>query len=437
MSAGLVVQTREFDLADDLLAYADPVDPRAWLRRGDGIVAVGSETARVVRVAAGSEPRTAALSHAWDGIRSSARIDDAVRLPGTGLVAFAALVFDEGSTADSVLIVPRTVIGRHGGRTWITRILDAGDAVNGNPDDSDRSTDGLDADAAPGPTALGPHWAGTLGPGAQSAQGYQASVRRALAAIADARYGKVVLARDLVGTVPAGSDLRRLVRALSTEYPDTWAFAVDGLIGASPETLVTAQDGVVTARVLAGTTARGADAVTDARAAASLADSPKDNDEHAFAVRSVVASLAPHTTALDAEGGPFILELPNLFHLATDVRARLSDGASALDLAAALHPTAAVAGTPTDAAIAAIRELEPFDRGRYAGPVGWIDAHGNGEWAIALRCAQFDVSGSGSDLGAPIPLTAYAGAGIVAGSDPEAELLETRVKFRPIVDALA
>ncbi|MDR2322137.1 chorismate-binding protein [Microbacterium sp. NPDC089698] len=428
MSAGLVVQTREFDLADDLLAYADPTDPRAWLRRGDGIVAVGSETAAVVRIAAGTEPRTTALGRAWDRIRSSARVDDAVRLPGTGLVAFAALVFDEASSADSVLIVPRTVIGRHGGRTWITRILDA------PPADGDLA-DGDLVGAAPAPTALGPHWAGTLGPGAQTAQGYQASVRQALAAIADARYGKVVLARDLVGTVPAGSDLRRLVRALSTEYPDTWAFAVDGLIGASPETLVTAQDGVVTARVLAGTTARGADAVTDARAAASLADSPKDNDEHAFAVRSVVASLAPHTTALDAEGGPFILELPNLFHLATDVRAHLSDGASALDLAAALHPTAAVAGTPTDAAIAAIRELEPFDRGRYAGPVGWIDADGNGEWAIALRCAQFDVTGSGS--GDPIPLTAYAGAGIVAGSDPEAELLETRVKFRPIVDALA
>ncbi|KJL34394.1 isochorismate synthase [Microbacterium azadirachtae] len=428
MSAGLVVQTREFDLADDLLAYADPADPRAWLRRGDGIVAVGSETAAVVRISSGADPRTAALSRAWDGIRSSARIDDAVRLPGTGLVAFAALVFDEASAADSVLIVPRTVIGRHGGRTWITRIVDAGDA-------DDAPADHGFVDGVPAPTALGPHWAGTLGPGAQTAQGYQASVREALAAIADARYGKVVLARDLVGTVPAGSDLRRLVRALSTEYPDTWAFAVDGLIGASPETLVTAQDGVVTARVLAGTAARGADAVTDARAAASLADSPKDNDEHAFAVRSVVASLAPHTTALDAEGGPFILELPNLFHLATDVRARLSDGASALDLAAALHPTAAVAGTPTDAAIAAIRELEPFDRGRYAGPVGWIDGHGNGEWAIALRCAQFDVTGTGS--GQPIPLTAYAGAGIVAGSDPEAELLETRVKFRPIVDALA
>ncbi len=417
MSAGLVVETREIDPATDLLAYADPSDPRAWLRRGDGIVAAGSGTARVVRVAAGDEPRAAALSRAWEQICASASIDDPLHQPGTGLVAFAALVFDEASTADSVLIVPRTIVGSHGGRAWITRIAEA-DGTGG---------------AEPGPTAFGPHWAGTLGPGALTAPGYQASVRRALSAIAEGRYDKVVLARDLMGSVPAGSDLRRLVRALSTGYPDTWAFAVDGLIGASPETLVTVQDGAVSARVLAGTTARGADAVTDARAAAALADSPKDNDEHAFAVRSVVASLVPHTTALDAEGGPFILELPNLFHLATDVRAELSDGASALDLAAALHPTAAVAGTPTDVAIAAIRDLEPFDRGRYAGPVGWIDARGNGEWAIALRCAQFGDGGSGS----PIPLTAYAGAGIVAGSDPEAELLETRVKFRPIVDALA
>ncbi|WP_295014799.1 isochorismate synthase MenF [uncultured Microbacterium sp.] len=417
MSSGLVVQTREIVADDDLLAYADPADPLVWMRRGDGIVAAGSEAALVIRVPAGPEPRAVVLAREWERIRTAARVDDPVGAPGSGLVAFAALVFDERSAADSVLVVPRVVRGRHNGRAWITRISDS--SATGEP---------------PDPTPLGPQWAGTLGPGAQTAEGYQQSVRRALHGIAEGRFGKVVLARDLAGSAPRGADLRRLVRALSTEYPDTWAFAVDGLIGASPETLVTVHGGTVTARVLAGTTPRGADAVTDARAAASLADSPKDNDEHAFAVRSLVASLSPHTASLVADGGPFILELPNLFHLATDVRAELADGASALDLAAALHPTAAVAGTPTDVAIAVIRELEPFDRGRYAGPVGWIDAEGNGEWAIALRCAQFDTTVAS---GSPIPLTAYAGAGIVAGSDPEAELLETRVKFRPIVDALA
>ena len=222
-------------------------------------------------------------------------------------------------------------------------------------------------------------------------------------------------------------------------YPDTWTFAVDGLIGASPETLITVDHGTVTARVLAGTTPRGADADEDAAAAHALEASRKDLDEHRFAVTSVVEALAPLTRDLIAPDEPHLLELPNLWHLATDVSGRLSNGASALDLVRVLHPTAAVAGTPTDAALEVIRRLEPFDRGRYAGPVGWIDARGDGEWAIALRCAQVGAepqrhAAAYSDT---IPVVAHAGAGIVAASDPETELLETRVKFRPIVDALA
>lgn len=423
MSTALVVETREIDPVDDLLSYADPDRPLVWLRRGEGIVAAGSAVRRTIRVTATPAGiRAPELSRAWDALVADARIDDPVQLPGTGLVGFSALVFDDASAADSVIVVPAEIIGRHGGHTWRTTVREEG------------------APALPpaAPLPYGPHWSGTLGPGAQSPQGYQDAVRAALAGIAAGAYGKVVLARDLVGSVPAGSDLRRLVRALGTDYPDTWTFAVDGLVGASPETLVTAQRGAVTARVLAGTAPRGADTATDARAAADLAASAKDRDEHAFAVRSVVAALAPHTRALDADGGPFVLELPNLFHLATDVRGERGDSASALDLAAALHPTAAVAGTPTPAAVAAIRGLEPFDRGRYAGPVGWIDAGGDGEWAIALRCAQFGgLRPDAVPAGAAIPVTAYAGAGIVAGSDPESELRETRVKFRPIVDALA
>src|SRR5690606_20012143 len=168
---------------------------------------------------------------------------------------------------------------------------------------------------------------------------------------------------------------------------------------------------------------------------AALAASAKDLDEHRYAVQSVLATLRPHTRDLTASEHPIVLELPNLFHLATDVAGDLDDGASSLDVVGAMHPTAAVAGTPTDAAIAAIRRIEPFDRGRYAGPVGWIDASGDGEWAIALRCAQFGPAVDGASVARRV--TAYAGAGIVAGSDPESELLETRVKFRPLVDALA
>lgn len=415
------METREIDPVEDLLAYADPSRPLAWLRRGDGIVAVGDAIVETVRIPAGAATlRSAAIARAWRELAQDAEIDDELGLPGSGLVAFGALTFDEDSAADSILVVPALVIGRHHGRTWLTRIRSSSASAPAPEPQPEAAT-----------IAYGPHWAGTVGPGAQSPQGYQDSVRQALERIAAGELSKVVLARDLTGSIPAGSDLRRLVRALSTGYPDTWAFAVDGLIGASPETLVTVQQRTVTARVLAGTIGRGADADADTVASSHLASSTKDLDEHEYAVQSVLASLRPHTRALAASEQPFLLKLPNLFHLATDVEGELADGGSSLDLVGALHPTAAVAGTPTSAAIAAIRELEPFDRGRYAGPVGWVDAAGNGEWAIALRCAQFTPAET------DIAVTAYAGAGIVAGSDPESELLETRVKFRPLVDALA
>lgn len=412
----LQVVTREVESVDDVLAYASPARPVFWSRRGEGIAAFG-ESARVL-----PSPSSPPLGERWRALAAAAEIDDPVGSPGTGLVAFGTFAFDPGSTARSILTVPRVIVGRRGGRSWVTRITHADDA-----------------DPVPGTlperTEYGPYWSATLGPGALDPSGYQAAVRGGLEAIAGGEVSKVVLARDLAGSVPGGSDLRRLARALASGYPDCWTFAIDGLIGASPETLVTVSGGTVTARVLAGTAPRGADADADTAASLALATSAKDQDEHLYAVKSVLASLRPHTRALAASEQPFTLKLPNVFHLATDIEGDLSDGASALDLVAALHPTAAVAGTPTDAALAVIRRLEPFDRGRYAGPVGWVDGNGDGEWAIALRCAQFDLDGQAD--GQSIALRAHAGAGIVAGSDPEAELLETRVKFRPIVDALA
>ncbi len=464
------MQTREIDPVEDPLTLADPVSPFAWLRRGDGIVAVGRDAVVEIREPAvdPSEPalephegspglgetapspglRSERLARRWRALAEKASVDDAVLLPGTGLVAFGALVFAEDSAASSVLRVPRTIMGRHRGRGWITRIR----------------TDGDSAEDVVEPIAYGTAWSAALGPGAQTAGGYQESVRGALARIAAGEAEKIVLARDLRGALPSDADLRRLLRTLATGYPDTWAFAVDGLIGASPETLVTVRDGTLTARVLAGTVARGADADADTAASAALAGSEKDLDEHRFAVQSVLTALRPHVRTLAAADAPFILKLPNVFHLATDVEGDVAHRASVLDLIGALHPTAAVAGTPTPDALAAIAELEPFDRGRYAGPVGWVDGRGNGEWAIALRCAQIDPvpaeadampeqAGSAPEESGSTPqgtggaseepprltrrLTAYAGAGIVAGSDPETELLETRVKFRPIVDALA
>ncbi|MFG6403837.1 isochorismate synthase MenF [Microbacterium sp. P04] len=413
----LRVVTREVAAVDDVLGYTTSYDPLYWSRRGDALAAFGTVL---------TEGPGFAIAERWREIAAAAEIDDPVGVPGTGLVAFGSFAFDPRSERPDSLIVPGTIVGRRGSRSWVTRI-----AFADTPDDPEPEL--------PPRSPYGPHWSATLGPGAMTPDLYQDAVRQALAAIDRHEVDKVVLARDLVGSLPAGSDLRRLVRSLATAYPDTWVFAVDGLVGASPETLVTVSRGTVTARVLAGTTARGADVDADAAASLALATSPKDQDEHRFAVQSVLASLRPHTSALVAEEQPFTLKLPNVWHLATDVEGVLSDAASSLDLVTALHPTAAVAGTPTAAARELIHRLEPFDRGRYAGAVGWMDASGDGEWAIALRCAQFggppsEAAVVGADT---IALTAYAGAGIVAGSDPESELLETRVKFRPIVEALA
>ncbi|WIB35372.1 chorismate-binding protein [Curtobacterium sp. MCJR17_043] len=180
--------------------------------------------------------------------------------------------------------------------------------------------------------------------------------------------------------------------------------------------------------MLAGSAARGADAESDRVAAETLAASAKDLQEHAFAISSLVASLRPIAADLRVDPQPFRLQLPNLWHLASDVEAVLPAGVTALDVADALHPTAAVAGTPTDVAVRLVAELEGVDRGRYAGPVGWLGASGDGEWMLALRSAQIEDDGT---------VRAWAGAGIVAGSDPAREVAETRLKFRPITDALA
>lgn len=398
----LTVETRRIDPVPSLIPYSDPTHPLLFLRRGDGIAGIGE----ALRLEFRGPTRLADAAAAWREVASSARVDDEVRIGGSGLVGFGAFTFDDDSERTSVLIVPRVVIGRRNGVGWVTRVNGADDAVAASP--------------------LGAEYRLSLHPGALPPDAYRDAVRSAVGRILSGSLEKVVLARDLVGHVPAGADLRRVLLELALGYPDTWTFAVDGHLGSSPETLVRVYGGDVTARVLAGSHARGADAEADAAAALELATSSKDLDEHRFAVESVLRALRPHGPGITATELPFTLKLPNLWHLASDVHGRLSDGSGALDLVAALHPTAAVAGTPTRAALDLIRELEPFDRGRYGGAVGWVDQAGDGKWAISLRSAEVDADGT---------LTAFAGAGIVAESDPDRELAETKLKFRPIVEA--
>jgi menaquinone-specific isochorismate synthase len=284
-----------------------------------------------------------------------------------------------------------------------------------------------DADAALPPVTV-PRTPGDVrwSEGSRSPVQWQEAVRRAVAAIGRGELDKVVLARDLVATAAQPVDVRHLLDRLATRYRSCWTFAVDGLVGATPELLVRRTGDEVRSRVLAGTIGRLGDDAADGDLADALLDSDKDLEEHELAVQSVAAALRPYCSELEVPARPAVLRLPNVQHLATDVTGRLANGATALELADALHPTAAVCGTPTEVARELIATLEGMDRGRYAGPVGWLGRDGDGELGIALRCAEVDGR----------RLRLFAGCGIVAGSDAEAELAEAQAKFVPVRDAL-
>lgn len=237
---------------------------------------------------------------------------------------------------------------------------------------------------------------------------------------------KVVLARDHAVWSKAPFDARVLAARLAARFPGCFTFIAEELVGASPELLVRRSGNTVESLVLAGSAARGDDDAQDRDRGEALLASAKDRDEHTYAVASVRDVLAARCTALTVDAEPHLLRLQNVQHLATRVRGTLVEPLpTALELAGALHPTAAVGGTPTDAALAVIATLEGMERGRYTGPVGWVNAAGDGEFAIALRCAE--LSGARARL--------FAGSGIVAASLPEAELEETRIKLRAMQSA--
>ncbi|KTR87277.1 isochorismate synthase [Leucobacter chromiiresistens] len=441
--------TRPLEQAPDLLALADPSAPLIWTRGDRGCVGIGE----VLRLTFTGPRRFSDAAEAWRRIAAAATVDDPVGMPGSGLVALGSFAFADGSAAESVLIVPRVLVARHRGRAWITEVVEtSGSGEVGAADEAaeravlpgDVRVPTLAAETARSavPAAAEPgEWQGAalrdreLDGGGDSVAAYLAGVREAGERIERGAFEKIVIARQLDGRLPGGSDLRVPLTRLAEHYLDCWTFAVDGLIGASPETLIRSTNGAVSARVLAGTRGRHPeDATRDARARDELLTSAKEQHEHAFAVQSVVTALSPHVRELRTSDEPFPLRLPNVWHLATDLGAALGERSSSIELVGALHPTAAVAGTPTAAAVAAIAELEPFDRGRYSGAVGWIDADGDGEWVIALRCAQ--LGEPDAETGAR-SIVASAGGGIVAGSDPTHELGETVSKFRPITEAFA
>ncbi|GIU54627.1 isochorismate synthase MenF [Arthrobacter sp. NicSoilC12] len=432
-------------------------DVLCWTRREAGLVGFGE----IARFTATGPERFLEADIWWRHQVLEADIEDNVGCPGTGPVAFGSFAFSKASAHESRLLVPEVVVGLRDGQAWLTQLtFDDGDlteagaraaldrwlrststnpGTSANPGTSVTVVD----DPVPAPAQAGgavvrplPLAAGaTLHTGSLSEEDWMAAVAAGVAEIRTGALEKLVLARDVVATVPTGVKAAEVLRELSARYRECWTYGVDGLVGATPEMLIQVEGRTAQARVLAGTLdRRDADGMAGSPlefAERVLAGSEKQRHEHDIAIQSLTTQLAPFSEAMNAHSEPFILELPNVWHLASDVKAELAEVEghvpTCLALINALHPTAAVCGTPTTVAGALIRKLEHLDRGPYAGPVGWLDAAGNGEWGIALR---------GAVIESPHTVRLYAGCGVVDGSVPETELAETWAKFRPMLESL-
>lgn len=427
MKTRLVVRTTPLHLPDAdsdpaaLLRLLPATVPLSWVRRGEGIVGWG-ETARIDTT---GQAQFSDAETAWQHLTDNAIVHDDVKLPGSGLVAFGSFAFDYASAAGGALVIPEIVIGRRGDQAWVTRISFAGNGGN-SPEPATPTLEELSANT----TDVVDPGAITYTTGGLTDDDWCAVVDDGVARIKAGHLDKIVLARDVHARTTEPLDPRWLLNRLADEYAGCWTFSVDGLIGATPELLVRSEKGLVISRVLAGTVRRTGDDDADLEHAAHLSHSSKDLEEHEYAVASVARAFQPFCSSSNVPEAPFVLHLPNVLHLATDVTGVLSHpGTTSLTLAAALHPTAAVCGTPTEAARELIREIEGLDRARYAGPVGWLGADGDGEWGIALRSAEL----SHED---PHELRLFAGCGIVAASVPAEELAETEAKLEPMRYAL-
>ncbi len=414
VASALVVQTSALTDPGPLLAALPDQPVLSWVRQGEGLVGWG--------VAAqwqhSGQDRFGAANRWWLEHLERAEVHDELGLPGTGPVAFGSFSFAEDSALGNTLIVPEVVLGHRGGKWWVTTVKQHADAEV--------------IPRRPHPQPVRPAGVVQFDP-SESSGAWREMVQEAVRRISAGSVEKVVLARALAAHTEHPVDPRWLLTRLADQYPECWSFSVAGLIGATPELLVRAERGQIHSRVLAGTIQRSGNIGRDAILADELAGSIKDLAEHEYAVRSLSQALAPYCRSMEIPKSPYVLQLANVMHLASDISGTLAaptdQPISTLELIAAVHPTAAVGGTPTDVAVDLIAQLEGLDRGRYAGPVGWIDGNLDGEWGIALRCAELDPQNQHK-------LRLFAGCGIVEGSDPVAEEAEAEAKLIPMRQAL-
>jgi len=405
------VKTIEISHGLDLLKHLPETKSLAWIRGGDGVIGIG-EFERFEVGTGSSGDRFDQMRAWWQAKLAKFIVADDLHLSGTGPIAFISASFDPAEK--SVVVIPKIIIGQRNGKSWLTWIGDF------------PKPEILEYPKPEAPLNLS--WAG----GALEPHAWEKIVAQAVERITAGELDKVVLARDLTAHSDLPFDARHIMLKLAQKYSATWIFNVDGLVGATPELLVRLNKGLVTSRVLAGTIQRTGDDEHDLALAGSLARSSKDLEEHKYAVQSVTQSLMPFCSSTNIPESPFVLHLANVMHLATDVTGVISDSLTPADLfalAEVLHPSAAVCGTPREIAKKVIIELEGMSRGRYAGPVGWIDSRGEGELGIALRCAQIDANNQKQ-------IRLFAGCGIVAGSDPKKEYAESQAKLLPIREAL-
>jgi menaquinone-specific isochorismate synthase len=386
-----------------LLELLPDLNPFTWVRNGEGLVGWGVHASTKVK---GSN-RFEDARIWWHQQLDKFEINNEVHGPGTGPVLFTSFSFDEDE--ESEIVIPKVIVGTRNQSTWITWI--------GN-EPQPKLIERAEANPIPGIK-----WRES------DIESWKDKVRSAVSEIQDDSLDKVVLAREIVADADSEIDPRSVLRNLAKEYPGTWVYSNNGLVGATPELLIRLSNSMVVSRVLAGTISKTGDDDKDLALAASLARSSKDLEEHEYAVRSVADALAPFCTSTNVPDAPFVLHLSNVMHLATDVTGAIKESHKVVDIfsiLSKLHPSAAVCGTPTANAAKLIKRIEGINRLRYAGPIGWIDSKGDGELGIALRCGYIN----GKEV------RAFAGCGIVAGSDAAKEVAESQAKFLPIINAL-